>query len=547
MTCFNVQFGHVSPIPLCSVVEATSFFHNEHKFFRNIIVYRNGGNNTGTSCTEHVPMAINTVTEDFAYFKARAGIKLGYIPIDCTEWSRSRPRRPAAEVCPPVDAQIEPPARCGLTTYTDRIRVYTRDGVMLENLYFVQESDVLFVVPPGDHFFWPGEWVGRKIVVPGVTLPDGSPITLETLSLQPRLFFIEKFVTDSEAERIVAAAKPLLHESRGFEQGQGVKIEARNSNQAWLNCKGDDGRQFVCDIDARIAAVTRIPLEHVQTHSDPLQVVHYDKQQHYHSHHDVFDPTLHTATPGLREGYNRMITLLWYLNDVPQGGETVFPLTGPNKFATEAEVVMASCERGLKVRPRKGAALLWYNLLPLGNAHEARPDRMSLHGGCDVFEGEKWASNKWIYNRRWAERDVIDSEMHGMSRVVDVPATPRYPPIDAAVSRGKAGADGSMGVSFKNALDETVVLYWVGQNGLVEMGTLSPDRERHFNSFVGHRWAAKRQSNLDVVVSDVRFGCLCLFCFFVDQAFVQIGEFDVQDGVPLILVSGANDQLKSEL
>jgi hypothetical protein len=279
-------------------VRATSFFHNEHLYFRHIVVYRNGGNNTGAACEDHVPMTINTVTEDFAYFKARAGIKLGYIPVDCTEWSRSRPRRPPGELCPPVDASAEPSPRCGLTTYTDRIRVYNRVPACCWRISILSTGDdVLFVVPPGDHFFWPGEWVGRKIVVPGVTLPDGSPITLETLSLEPRVFFIEKFVADDEAARIVDAARPLLHESRGFEQGKGVKIEARNSNQAWLNCKGDDGRQFVCDIDARIAAVTRIPLEHVQTHSDPLQVVHYDMQQHYHSHHDVFDPTLSIRPP----------------------------------------------------------------------------------------------------------------------------------------------------------------------------------------------------------------------------------------------------------
>jgi hypothetical protein len=208
-----------------------------------------------------------------------------------------------------------------------------------------------------------------------------------------------------------------------------------------------------------------------------------------------------------------MITLLWYLNDVPAGGETVFPLTGPNKYESESDVLMSSCERGLKVRPRKGAALLWYNLLPLGNGHEARPDRMSLHGGCDVLEGEKWASNKWIYNRRWNDRQLIDSEMQGMARVVDVPATPRYPPIEDAPKRtGKAAEDGSMSVAFKNALDEPIMLYWVGGNGLVEMGRISPERERSFNSFVGHRFAAKRESKLDQVVSCSadEFVCYCV-------------------------------------
>lgn len=48
-------------------------------------------------------------------------------------------------------------------------------------------------------------------------------------------------------------------------------------------------------------------------------MIRYTPQQHYHSHHDFFDPTQNPSTPGLREGYNRMITLLWYLNDVEEG------------------------------------------------------------------------------------------------------------------------------------------------------------------------------------------------------------------------------------
>lgn len=107
-------------------------------------------------------MTINTVTEDFAYFKARAGCKLNYIPHDCTEWSYSRPRRPVDEPCLPVDgafarlclhdsfarpashthprvlcddclsAAREPSPLCGLTTWTDRIRVFDEQGRQLE-------------------------------------------------------------------------------------------------------------------------------------------------------------------------------------------------------------------------------------------------------------------------------------------------------------------------------------------------------------------------------------------------------------------------------
>ena len=46
----------------------------------------------------------------------------------------------------------------------------------------------------------------------------------------------------------------------------------------------------------------------------------------------------------------------------------------------------------LSVKPRKGDALLFFNLHP-----DAIPDPLSLHGGCPVIEGEKWSATKWIH------------------------------------------------------------------------------------------------------------------------------------------------------
>lgn len=46
----------------------------------------------------------------------------------------------------------------------------------------------------------------------------------------------------------------------------------------------------------------------------------------------------------------------------------------------------------LSVKPRKGDALLFFNLRP-----DAVPDPLSLHGGCPVIEGEKWSATKWIH------------------------------------------------------------------------------------------------------------------------------------------------------
>ena len=44
-----------------------------------------------------------------------------------------------------------------------------------------------------------------------------------------------------------------------------------------------------------------------------------------------------------------------YLNDVPVGGETNFPMADTPK----APRTMKKCEQGLMVKPQKGAAVMW--------------------------------------------------------------------------------------------------------------------------------------------------------------------------------------------
>jgi prolyl 4-hydroxylase len=82
-------------------------------------------------------------------------------------------------------------------------------------------------------------------------------------------------------------------------------------------------------LDERIARLTHIPTEH-QEHA---QVLRYKQSGKYDAHHDFFDYRLYTKDPStlrilLNGARNRMLTVLWYLNDVSSGGETVFPRAG---------------------------------------------------------------------------------------------------------------------------------------------------------------------------------------------------------------------------
>jgi prolyl 4-hydroxylase len=88
---------------------------------------------------------------------------------------------------------------------------------------------------------------------------------------------------------------------------------------------------------------------------------------------------------------------------VEEGGETVFPFAnGDDRRVMD----FADCSRGLKVKPKAGSAIIFYSLLADKQQMVCPEDNLgcnldvrSLHGGCDVIKGEKWAANYWIANK----------------------------------------------------------------------------------------------------------------------------------------------------
>eukprot|EP00271_Cylindrocystis_brebissonii_P001483 TRINITY_DN11735_c0_g1_i1.p1 TRINITY_DN11735_c0_g1~~TRINITY_DN11735_c0_g1_i1.p1 ORF type:complete len:193 (-),score=36.42 TRINITY_DN11735_c0_g1_i1:430-1008(-) len=181
-----------------------------------------------------------------------------------------------------------------------------------------------------------------------------------------------------ECDSMVALARPRLEGSTVVDvaTGKGVKSQVRTSSGMFLS--HEDRRQhFVTDIEQRIATYSHVPLPN----GELLQVLRYEKEQQYRPHHDFFADEFN-----LKRGGQRVATMLMYLMEPEEGGETIFPAAGTGECTCGGEK-----RKGICVPARKGDAVLFWSMRLDGTTDDA-----SIHGGCPVLRGEKWSSTKWM-------------------------------------------------------------------------------------------------------------------------------------------------------
>lgn len=171
---------------------------------------------------------------------------------------------------------------------------------------------------------------------------------------------IDGVIPDALCAALRDAAEPCMQRSRVADPGgRGVVSTARTSSTAMGFADPDLGR--------RVLEHVRRVVPPGQWHFESLQCVRYGVREEFRPHVDTGYGEVELGAEA------RYWTLLLYLNDDLQGGETVFPLLRR------------------AVRPRRGRVLLFPNRLADG-----RVNLWSLHGGCPVAEGNKWVANVWF-------------------------------------------------------------------------------------------------------------------------------------------------------
>ena len=148
----------------------------------------------------------------------------------------------------------------------------------------------------------------------------------------------------------------------------------RKSVQAWLP---DNTDTLTMSLAKYTEKITKLP----RKNQEMIQVVKYDPGGQFISHYDTCDhsDTSYCDRVNHWAGHRRA-TLLIYLNDDFEGGETEF------------------VKMGLKIKPEAGKGILFWT-----TKEEDKILEKSMHRGHPVLSGNKWIATKWTHPKEWKE------------------------------------------------------------------------------------------------------------------------------------------------
>uniref|UniRef100_A0A1D1YB44 Prolyl 4-hydroxylase subunit alpha-1 n=1 Tax=Anthurium amnicola TaxID=1678845 RepID=A0A1D1YB44_9ARAE len=200
----------------------------------------------------------------------------------------------------------------------------------------------------------------------------------EVISWSPRIIVFHNFLSMEECDYLKAVARPRLQISTVVDTktGKGIKSDVRTSSGMFLSSE-ERKYPIIQAIEKRISVYSQIPAEN----GELIQVLRYEKGEFYRAHHDYFSDSFN-----LKRGGQRIATMLMYLSDSVEGGETYFPMAGDGECSCGGKTV-----KGLSVKPVKGDAVLFWSM-----GLDGTSDPKSVHGGCEVLRGEKWSATKWM-------------------------------------------------------------------------------------------------------------------------------------------------------
>nr|WP_257535887.1 2OG-Fe(II) oxygenase [Metabacillus litoralis] len=201
--------------------------------------------------------------------------------------------------------------------------------------------------------------IGNKIMT------DDREIKIIARLEEPLIAILGNVLSDEECDELIRLSKDRMRRSK---IGNSRELdELRTSSSMFFQ---DGENELVTRIEKRASQIMNIPYEH----GEGLQILNYQIGQEYKEHYDYF------ASASRPVSNPRISTLVMYLNDVEEGGETYFP------------------KLNFSVSPQKGMAVYFEYFYDNQTLNE-----LTLHGGAPVIVGDKWAATQWMRRRRVKE------------------------------------------------------------------------------------------------------------------------------------------------
>lgn len=187
---------------------------------------------------------------------------------------------------------------------------------------------------------------------------------------QPHIESLAAFLPHWVCDYVIGMAAPMLARGKVVDEQGGERVRGERSNAVMTFGLADS--DFLLEmVNLRTARAVDMPPEN----AEGLGVLHYRPGESYAPHSDFIPDTPANAAQLAARG-QRLKTLLVYLNEGFEGGETSFPTLG------------------VGFKPPAGCALIFHNV-----GSDGRADPLTLHAGTPPTRGEKWVVSKWFRSK----------------------------------------------------------------------------------------------------------------------------------------------------
>lgn len=196
----------------------------------------------------------------------------------------------------------------------------------------------------------------------GPTIQTDREVTIVSRFEEPLVVVLDNVLSHEECDQLIQLSEDKLQRSK-IGDTRTVDQQRTSSSMFFEENEND----LVAIVEKRVSSIMNIPIEH----AEGLQILQYKPGQEYKAHYDFFASTSKAANN------NRISTLIMYLNDVEEGGETTFP------------------KLDISVTPKKGSAVYFEYFYS-----DQELNDLSLHAGAPVVQGVKWVATQWMRKQR---------------------------------------------------------------------------------------------------------------------------------------------------